>query len=300
MNAALGGREIALADAPDPRSPVHRRAGALEGRTFERAEARGKHLLAHFSEDLVVHSHLGMNGRWFVSPDGRRPHGRPWLVLVSGPAIASQLAGKLLRIVSESRARNDPALMQLGPDPLPKGLRRGGRRRAPARRRSRTRGRRRPARPAADRRDRQCDSQRGVLPGGHRSMAEGRRSGGAGGREAGRGEPAGDAGIPAPGAPPAQHLQGRVARLPPLRHPDPLTGTGRCQPHRLLVPSLPGLNCRGAPLSPRVPNRGRCRRSPGRTGCRRSDAARLPRPRAASPRCRRARRSSRARRRRRR
>jgi endonuclease-8 len=122
MNAALGGREIALAAAPDPRSPVHGRADVLEGRTFERAEARGKHLLAHFSEDLVVHSHLGMNGRWFVSPDGRRPYGRPWLLLASGPAIASQRAGKLLRIVSESRARNDPALMQLGPDPLRKGF----------------------------------------------------------------------------------------------------------------------------------------------------------------------------------
>jgi len=122
MNAALGGREIALADAPDPRSPVHGRSERLRGSTFERAEARGKHLLAHFSGDLVVHSHLGMNGRWFVSRDGSRPYGRPWLVLASGPAIASQRGGKLLRIVSESRARNDPALMQLGPDPLREGF----------------------------------------------------------------------------------------------------------------------------------------------------------------------------------
>jgi endonuclease-8 len=122
MNAALADREIALAEAPDPRSPVHRRAGVLEGRTFEGAEARGKHLLAHLSGDLVVHSHLGINGRWLISPDGRRPGGRHWIVLASGRAVAAQSGGKLLRIVSTSRARNDPGLLQLGPDPLRPGF----------------------------------------------------------------------------------------------------------------------------------------------------------------------------------
>jgi endonuclease-8 len=122
MNAALAGHEIGLAEAPDPRSPVHGRAATLEGRTFERAEARGKHLLAHLSGEVVVHSHLGINGRWFISSDGRRPYGRAWLVLAAGRAIASQAGGKLLRIVSASRARNDLGLMQLGPDPLRPGF----------------------------------------------------------------------------------------------------------------------------------------------------------------------------------
>jgi endonuclease-8 len=122
LNAALAGRELELADAPNPRSPLHNRAAELAGRTLERAEARGKHLLAHFSGGLVVHSHLGMNGRWRVAADGRVPYGRPWLRLGSGRAIASQTGGKLLRLVSETRARNDPALMQLGPDPLAPGF----------------------------------------------------------------------------------------------------------------------------------------------------------------------------------
>ena len=118
LGAALGGRRIELADAPDPRSPIHRRAAQLEGRTLEAVEARGKHLLAHFSGDLVIHSHLGMNGRWRIRADGRLPHGRAWLVLGAGRGVASQAGGKLLRLVSESRVRNDPGLMQLGPDPL--------------------------------------------------------------------------------------------------------------------------------------------------------------------------------------
>jgi endonuclease-8 len=122
IQAALAGREMAVADAPSPRSPIHSRSGELAGATLERAEARGKHLLLHFSGDRVIHSHLGMNGRWYVRVDGRLPRGRPWLVLASGRGVASQSGGKILRLVSASRARNDPALLQLGPDPLRPGF----------------------------------------------------------------------------------------------------------------------------------------------------------------------------------
>jgi len=122
INAALAGRVIELADAPNPRSPIHNRAGELQGQTLEQAEAFGKHLVAHFSGGQALHSHLGMNGKWFVTADGRLPYGKPWLRLASGRGIASQTGGKLLRIVSESRARNDPGLLRLGPDPLRAGF----------------------------------------------------------------------------------------------------------------------------------------------------------------------------------
>ena len=118
INTALGGREIGLAEAPNPRSPLHRRAAELQGRTLEVAEGRGKHLLVHFSGGVVLHTHLGMNGKVLVTADGRLPYGRPWWTLASGRAVASQTGAKLLRLTSETRARNDPALMQLGPDPL--------------------------------------------------------------------------------------------------------------------------------------------------------------------------------------
>ncbi len=122
MRAALEGKEIGRAETPDPRSPIHGRAGVLEGRTLESVEARGKHLIVHFSEGLALHSHLGMNGRWRVFDDGRVPYGKPWILLASGRSIAAQSGGKILRLVSESRIRNDPGLMQLGPDPLAKGF----------------------------------------------------------------------------------------------------------------------------------------------------------------------------------
>jgi endonuclease VIII len=118
IGTALAGRELGWAEAPNPRSPLHGRTSGLEGATVTLSEARGKHLLVHFDNDLVLHSHLGMSGRWRVTADGSAPFGRPWLVLASGPSIAHTSAGKILRLVSEARARNDPALAQLGPDPL--------------------------------------------------------------------------------------------------------------------------------------------------------------------------------------
>jgi endonuclease-8 len=122
LEAALAGRPLELAEAPDPRSPLHRRAAELTGRTLESAEARGKHLLLHFSDGVAVHSHLGMNGRWRVRSDGSRPFGRPWLLLGSGPVTAGQFGGKLLRLVSELKLRADPMLAALGPDPLAPGF----------------------------------------------------------------------------------------------------------------------------------------------------------------------------------
>ncbi len=118
VGTALKGRQLAVAEAPNLRSPLHSRATELAGATITLSEARGKHLLLHFDNDLVLHSHLGMSGRWRVAADGSAPFGKPWLVLASGPAIAHTSGGKILRLISETRARNDPALAQLGPDPL--------------------------------------------------------------------------------------------------------------------------------------------------------------------------------------
>jgi endonuclease VIII len=122
FNAALAGRRLDSVAAPNPRSPLYGQAGELAGATLEDAEARGKHLLLHFADGQVVHSHLGMNGRWFVRADGSQPFGRPWLTLQAGSGVASQSGGKLLRLTSARRVRNDPALRGLGPDPLGPGF----------------------------------------------------------------------------------------------------------------------------------------------------------------------------------
>jgi endonuclease VIII len=122
LEEALGDRVIEVAEAPSVRSPVGRRAGELRGRALEDVEARGKHLLAAFSGGVVLHSHLGIDGRWSVRVGAPAARGWPWLRLRSGHTVAAQYGGKLLRIESAARIRNDPTLLRLGPDPLAAGF----------------------------------------------------------------------------------------------------------------------------------------------------------------------------------
>ncbi|HEX3645619.1 MAG TPA: DNA-formamidopyrimidine glycosylase family protein [Vicinamibacterales bacterium] len=44
------------------------------GRTIQSVSARGKHLLMTFSGDLVLRTHLRMNGSWHIYPSGGRWH----------------------------------------------------------------------------------------------------------------------------------------------------------------------------------------------------------------------------------
>jgi len=118
LETALAGQEVA-ASAPNPRG---RAAGVerLDGRTFEAAEARGKHLLLHFG-DLVLHSHLGMSGGWHVYPPGaawRRPRSSAWAVLAGRDQEAVQFGGPMLRLLTAAQVRRDPRLVGLGPDIL--------------------------------------------------------------------------------------------------------------------------------------------------------------------------------------
>src|SRR3954453_4911544 len=184
MRVALAGKTIERAEAPSPRSPLHTRASELRGRTLDDVEARGKHLIAHFSGDVAVHNPLGMNGRWFIRADGRLPYGKPWLVLASGRAVASLVGGKTLRLVSESRLRNDPGLAQLGPDPLAPDFDREDAAGRLLRAGSPTTGGggvlrprgRGPSPPEPRRRGRQRDPDRGLLSGSYQPLAPHRRA----------------------------------------------------------------------------------------------------------------------------
>ncbi|WP_438388206.1 Fpg/Nei family DNA glycosylase [Actinopolyspora saharensis] len=101
------------------RSPQGRFTAAeeLDGATFERAEAHGKHLWHFYGGDRVVHVHLGLYGKFTESPVPlERPRGKVRMRLV-GPTHGTDLRGpvacELLTLdeVEDVRAR-------LGPDPL--------------------------------------------------------------------------------------------------------------------------------------------------------------------------------------
>jgi endonuclease-8 len=120
LEDALAGKPIREAVSPNPRAALGSSVERLRGTRLERAEARGKHLLLHF-DDLVVHSHLGMNGSWHVYPRRarwRRPRRSAWLVLSTKAQHAAQFGGSTLALLTEPELRRHPRLATLGPDVL--------------------------------------------------------------------------------------------------------------------------------------------------------------------------------------
>lgn len=92
-------------------------AARLDGQWIERIDAHGKHLFYRWANDLTVHVHLGLFGRFLRhrSPAGppvgqvrMRMEGQRWTVDLSGPTDC--------RIVSPDEERIVRA--RLGPDPL--------------------------------------------------------------------------------------------------------------------------------------------------------------------------------------
>lgn len=118
FEATLLGEAVRVA-APNPRGKAAGIEG-LDGRTLERAEARGKHLLLGFG-DVSLHSHLGMSGGWHFYRSGarwRRPRSSAWAVLSGGDWDAVQFGGPTLRVAPTARLRRDPQIARLGPDIL--------------------------------------------------------------------------------------------------------------------------------------------------------------------------------------
>lgn len=123
LRVALAG-PLDSATAPAPDSPLRRQSRRLEllaGTRIEAARAHGKHLLVHFDGGLVLHSHLGMSGRWEVAVPRarwRRPARAARLLLAAGGEEAAQFGGTILALRTESELRANRRLASLGPDIL--------------------------------------------------------------------------------------------------------------------------------------------------------------------------------------
>jgi endonuclease-8 len=118
LDAALTGETVA-AFAPNPRG---RAAGVerLDGHRLDQVTSHGKNLMLHFG-DLVLHSHMGMNGSWHVYPHGAswsKPRRSAWAVLAGKTQEVVQFGGPTLRLIPADRLRRDPQLARLGPDIL--------------------------------------------------------------------------------------------------------------------------------------------------------------------------------------
>jgi endonuclease VIII len=94
-----------------------RQARSLNGRFFERAEARGKHLFHHWQDGSIVHVHLGMFGdfyRFASPPPAPRPTVR--LRLSTAGATWDLIGPPTCELISPDERR--AILDRLGPDPI--------------------------------------------------------------------------------------------------------------------------------------------------------------------------------------
>ena len=121
LNEALAGRSVTRFESVFSRIA---RAGddlAVRGRTIERVDARGKHLLIWFSGDLVLRTHMRMHGAWHLYARGarwRRPHSDMRIVIGTPDCEAVAFDVPVAELTRGRDLERDPSLRNLGPDIL--------------------------------------------------------------------------------------------------------------------------------------------------------------------------------------
>ena len=73
LHRALAGVELTVADLRVPSLAT----SDLAGMTVTEVLARGKHVLIRLDTELTLHSHLRMDGSWYLTKAGQRPHRHP-------------------------------------------------------------------------------------------------------------------------------------------------------------------------------------------------------------------------------
>jgi endonuclease-8 len=121
LNAALAGQLVTRFETGLALLAQLDRQDPIVGRTVERVSAAGKHLLVTFSNDLVLRTHMRMNGSWHIYRPGERWRmpARAMRILIATPdwvAVAFNVyAAEFIR--ADTIARHPP-LATLGPDLL--------------------------------------------------------------------------------------------------------------------------------------------------------------------------------------
>lgn len=121
LNRALAGRPVTRFETGLVQLARINQDNPIAGRTIERVEAAGKHLLMTFSGDLVLRTHMRMNGSWHIYRPGERwqlPRSAMRIVIETADWVAVAFRVHVAEFIPASdRARHQP-LATLGPDLL--------------------------------------------------------------------------------------------------------------------------------------------------------------------------------------
>src|SRR5688572_2030119 len=121
LHRALAGRAVTRFESVFPALTRVDADRPLAGRTIERVDARGKHLLIWFSGDLILRTHMRMHGSWHVyRPHERwqRPHRDMRIVLETDDFHAVAFSVPVAEFETAASLERTRPLRDLGPDPL--------------------------------------------------------------------------------------------------------------------------------------------------------------------------------------
>ena len=95
--------------------------GGVSGREVSSVEARGKHILIAFGQDLILRTHLRMHGSWHLARPGerwRRPRTHMRIVITTADWLAIGFQIPEAEWLTASSLARHVVLQALGPDPL--------------------------------------------------------------------------------------------------------------------------------------------------------------------------------------
>ncbi len=125
LHAALQGREVTSFSSTVPTVSSGARQHRVVGRTVERVDAQGKHLLVRFEGGLSLHTHLGMTGSWHLykaTSPWRVPRHLARAVIETGDRVAVCFQAPTVEWLLAGHETPHPRLSRLGPDVLAVGF----------------------------------------------------------------------------------------------------------------------------------------------------------------------------------
>jgi endonuclease VIII len=121
LHRALAGQEVTRFETVLPQLARVDDDAPIVGRTVDRVVSRGKHVLIYFSGDLVLRTHMRMNGSWHIyRPGGRWRMPRRDMRVVVGTREYEAVAFRvpIAEFRTEAALARDPDIQRLGPDLL--------------------------------------------------------------------------------------------------------------------------------------------------------------------------------------
>jgi endonuclease-8 len=125
LHRALAGRTVTAFESPLTALARVDEDAPIAGRTVRSVRSVGKHLLIEFSGDLVLRTHMRMNGSWHIYRPGerwQRPRSAMRIVLATDEYVAVGFEVPVAEFLSTRDLQRHPDLNRLGPDLLSEGF----------------------------------------------------------------------------------------------------------------------------------------------------------------------------------